>query len=535
MTFPDLKEKILIVDDNPSNVKILKERLDDYQLEVAESGEEALDIAPRFRPDLILLDIMMPGIDGYEVCRLIRFDETLRGTKIIMVSAKAMRHERLDGYAAGADDYIAKPFDGQELLAKVRVYLRLKSVESFNRELTEQVDRQTQELRVAKDRAEAANRAKDEFVSTMTHELRNPLTSIIGFTDILGIECDGPLTDKQRNSVRIIRESADHLSHLVTDIFDVVKLNRNVVALNVSSFPVQGFVDSTIDMIAGQAGNRDITIDTTIDPELQQVCGDHRRCRQILLNLLSNAIKYTPPGGTIRVTAETNASGACIAVIDSGIGIEPDKIADLCTEFYQVDRSRDAKLGGTGIGLALTRKLVELHGGVISIESTLGKGSSFAFTLPNRGAAPAAEIPDAIHTPVLPRSLSGRRVLIAENDPANRATLIELLRMSDIDIMTAENGQEAVELAKYRTPDLILLDLQMPVMDGYAAAGVLRTLEHVAHTPIIAVSGDADHDVVNRALNAGCSEHIAKPITLAKLNTLLDRYINEPAAVPCAV
>ena len=518
--------KILIVDDKPSNVKILQDRLEDYRLGVAYSGEEALKKAVEFKPDLVMLDIMMPGLDGYEVCRRIRANPKISAAKIIMVSAKAMRGERLEGYKAGADDYVVKPFDGQELLAKVRVYLRLKSTEEFNDKLEKEVEERTKEIREAKEAAEAANQAKDKFVSTMTHELRNPLTSILGFADILKVQSDGPLNDKQLSYVNIIRQSADHLSNLVSDIFDVVKIDRDVIELNLSSFSPDTFVNSTVDMLQIQFDKKALKVKVDIDSKLTKLTGDYRRCRQILLNLLTNAIKYTDEGGTIEIRAEKNAdSSAKISVIDSGVGISPEHQGHLFSEFYQVDRGRDEKLGGTGIGLALTHRLVKLHEGDISVESEFGKGSTFWFTLPITDLTVAEEdLEDEVYV-TLPRSCAGRRVLAVDDNEVNQAILIEMLDRNDIEMAIANNGKEAVELAKYRSPDLILMDLRMPVMNGFKATEALRSMPEFVETSIIAMSADSDKKSVERCLDVGFTDHLSKPFDLKELNEILEKYL----------
>ncbi len=528
MSNGDVSDKILIVDDNLSNIKILRERLEDYDLMVAESGQQALEIAAEFKPDLIMLDIMMPGMDGYEVCRHVRAQPQMGTPKIIMVSAKAMREERLRGYEVGADDYIVKPFDGQELLAKVQVYLRLKSTEEFNAELQKQVAEQTEVLRDAKNAAEAANRAKNEFVSTMTHELRNPLTTIIGCTDLVKID---PLNDKQVKYVNLIRQGANHLASLVSDIFDVVKIDRNVVELEVTAFPVTGFIESTVDMMQKQLQEKELDVKVFVTPSLINLTGDNRRCRQILLNLLSNAIKYSDKGSVIEISAEdVSDSVAKISIKDTGIGIREEDREKLFSEFYQVDRRRDEKLGGTGIGLALSRRLVELHGGEIGVVSELGKGSVFWFSLPVTECGKSTETPHGDSFASLPRSFAGRRILVAEDNEANQATIIDMLDRDDIEVNLAGNGQEAIELAKLRTPDIILMDLRMPVMDGFTATEKLRAMPDFADTPIIALSASADRRSIEKSIAAGCNEHISKPITLGDLGMILGKYLTKDLA-----
>jgi two-component system, sensor histidine kinase len=518
--------KILIVDDNPSNVKILKERLESYKLEVANSGEDALKIAPVFAPDLILLDVMMPGMNGYEVCRKIRVNSKLKGAKIIMISAKALRSERLQGYDVGADDYIVKPFDGQELLAKVQVYLRLKSTEEFNRSLKKEVREQTGKLREAKEAAEAANRAKDKFISTMTHELRNPLTSVIGCSDLLTMQCDGALTEQQLHYVNLIRQAGNHLSNLVSEVFDVVKIDRNVVELDLSSFSAAGFIDATVDMIRNQLKAKDLNVTVKIDPKLTRMTGDNRRCKQILLNLLSNAVKYTDHGGSIEIHAKKDGdSSVRISVADNGIGIKEEHQQKLFSEFYQVDRRRDEKLGGTGIGLALTRRLVELHGGKIGVKSKNREGSKFWFTLP---IVKLDELEEPLSEEVftdLPRRIAGRRVLVVEDNEANQATIIDMLDSNDIEVTIAGNGREAIELAKYRTPDLVLMDLRMPMMDGFEATEKLRAIPEFLEIPIVALSASADKRTIKRCITAGCNEHLSKPIAYSDLRNILIKYI----------
>lgn len=522
----DTSDRILIVDDNASNIKILQERLEDYDLQIATSGEDALMLAPEFKPDLVMLDIMMPGIDGYEVCRRLRSNPDLAATKIIMVTAKALREERLEGYAAGADDYMVKPFDGQELLAKVRVYLRLKSAEEFSNELATEVEAKTRAYRVAKEAAEDANTAKNQFISVMTHELRNPITAILGYADLLLASSGKNLDEEGVHFLETIIDSSKHLAGLVSDIFDVVKIDRDVVDLNIVSFSATEFVHATVDMVCPQLRDAGVEVVVTIDERATMITGDRKRCTQILINLLSNALKYTERGGEVRVrVAMEDPYAVRVSVSDTGVGIAPEHQEKLFAEFYQVDRKRDATLGGTGIGLALTRRLVKLHGGEIGVKSALGEGSTFWFTVPVVADAVPETKGAETGFAALPRTVAGRRVLVAEDDTANQAVLIDLLDRHDIETMIAADGQEAIEMARYHHPDLILMDLRMPVMDGFTAAEKLRAMPQFADTPIVAVSASRDKESIDRCLAAGCNEHLPKPIQPSELRRILERYL----------
>ena len=363
------KNKILVVDDSPLNVNLIKHRLKDenYELEKAYSGEEALAIASEYRPDVILLDIVMPGIDGYEVSRRIRRNPTLQNTKIIMVSAKTSIAERLEGYEAGADDYVARSVDKEELLAKVRVYLRLKE--------------QAEQLENAKNIAEAANRLKSEFLANISHELRTPLHGIIGFAN-LGI--GKHLKSKPEKILRYferIRESGDTLLELVNNLLDLSKLESGKMVFDFKKVELSYLIRMVCDEFLPTISPLNLSIQYQ-KPEFDTVQSlDSHKIKQVIRNLLSNAIKFSPENGVIEIKTTQKNDSLRTTIQDQGVGIPEYELGTIFDKFIQSSKTKTGA-GGTGLGLSICREIINGHNGRIWAENSPDGGAIFAVELP---------------------------------------------------------------------------------------------------------------------------------------------------------
>jgi two-component system sensor histidine kinase EvgS len=387
--------------------------------------------------------------------------------------------------------------------------------------LNKEVKIRSIELMGAKEEAEAANRAKSEFLSSMSHELRTPLNAILGFTDLLQGKFFGPLNDKQLGYVSQIDESGKHLLALITDLLDMTKIEAGKMHLKLESFPPQELFDASLALMKPKLVEKSFNVETIVDPSLDKMTGDLRKCKQIMLNLLSNAVKYTPENGRIEIRAFKHEDLIHIAVFDSGIGISAEDQIKIFSEFEQVNRARDEALGGTGIGLALTRRLVELHGGEIGVESD-SEGTTFWFTLPlklikNKGKDNEPE------SKIMP-SFKGRQILAVEDNEVNLAMLLDMLHTHDHQVLVARNGQEAIELAEANNPELILMDIRMPVMDGLEATRRLRKMKRFSKIPIIALTASVGDEGREKCLAAGCTEHLAKPIQSKELFEAMGQY-----------
>ena len=348
------QERILIVDDNPTNIFILKEMLgDDYHLESATSGEEGLTSALAFRPDLILLDIMMPGINGYETCRRLRANSALHHTKIIMLSAKAMMSERLKGYEAGADDYIIKPFDGQELLAKVRVYLRLKSVEEVNQ-------------------------LKSDVLSLLSHETNTPLHKILLSANLLREYEDLEPEERQR-CIENIEHSAQLLHRLFQKVMSLSAMKSGTWNVQLAQADLCEVVRKAMREVVSLAGERNVEIEAEL-PDITTTLLDTERMKAVVNTMLENAIRFSPLGGRVTVRVWSEGKYCCMTISDKGAGIDPDFLPRVFEEFAAADIIHHNE--GQGLSLAIARQVVLAHNGTIEVESTKGDGATFTVRLP---------------------------------------------------------------------------------------------------------------------------------------------------------
>jgi len=372
------RERILVVDDEESVRTLLKRTLTEagYDVVTAANGQEALDKVSQLQVRVVLSDIKMPGISGIEVLRKLTADYP--DICVIMATAVTDTQTAIDIMKLGAYDYISKPFNQDDLLMRVR-----KAIEKL--ELEEKIKESTAELEVAMRSAHVANQAKSDFLASMSHELRTPLTSILGLSEVLQEEYFGKLNSKQKEYLNDIHESGQHLLLLINDILDIAKIEAGKMELELGPVVVKELLENSLIMIKEKAGKHNIKLDVDLAPEIKglKIQADERKLKQIIFNLLSNAVKFTPDGGRIQLSASCEDEKLAVAVTDTGIGISLEKQEKVFEEFYQVEAGLKDKTPGTGLGLPLSRKMVEMHGGEIWCESEgEGKGSRFVFTIP---------------------------------------------------------------------------------------------------------------------------------------------------------
>jgi signal transduction histidine kinase/CheY-like chemotaxis protein len=394
-------------------------------------------------------------------------------------------------------------------------------------------------LMAAREDALKANRAKSDFLSNMSHEMRTPMNAIIGMIDIASKTDD---LEKKDYSLAKMKEASDHLLAIINDVLDMSKIEANKLELAPVDFSFRNLIDKIVTVSAFQANQKDQNFTLGIDPAIPDMLhGDDQRLSQVIANLLSNAVKFTPVGGEVRLDAKLLAKGRnCYKirfnVTDTGIGITPEQKALLFSPFQQAESTTTRKYGGTGLGLAISKHIVEIMSGSISLESEQGKGTVVTVVVPLSAAAPGAvphEDKDVgVQTEAEPGEFAGKHLLLAEDVEINREIVLTLLEHTGIEIDCAENGVKAVELfeAGPQRYDMIFMDMQMPEMDGCEATRRIRALEgegpHAKSVPIVALTANVFKEDIDRCLAAGMDNHIGKPLSMKDITAKLRRYLS---------
>ncbi len=689
---------ILVVDDNPTNLMVIVDYLQGYGFKVpsARSGNNGLSRAQYILPDLILLDVMMPDMDGFTVCERLKNDETTRDIPVIFMTALSSIEDKIKGFTVGAVDYVTKPIRRKEVLARITTHLRLLSLTRSLKQQTEVLSRQTTRLEIsgqigrqltstldlnellrqivnllqtkfgyyyvqvylfdktgqnldmvegsgakgdllkkqahriplttvsivtkaanskdtvivndvhqiedwlpnpilpetqseiavpitmkgqvigvldvqsneiidwskneadllrllanqiavaltnahlfekatkARENADAANRAKSVFLANMSHELRTPLNGILGYTQILKRRSD--LDTSITNGLDIIEQSGEHLLTLITDVLDIAKIEAGKMELQPADIHLPSFLKAITEMIRMRVGQKDIFFDyKELTPLPTGVRADETRLRQVLLNLLGNGVKFTEKGTvsfSVLVVDKVEVDNypqvkLRFEIKDTGLGMSPDQLNRIFLPFEQVGDIQH-RAEGTGLGLAISQKLIQAMGSDIQVTSELGQGSIFWFEvmLPMAIAEEEGEKTPKIN----PRKIIGyqgprRKILAVDDKQHNRLVFVNLLEPLGFDLISANDGQQGVDKARQNLPNLILIDLVMPVMTGFEAAKIIRQIPELSNVPLIAVSASALEDDQKNSLKVGCNDFLAKPINVEKLLTMLQTYL----------
>jgi signal transduction histidine kinase len=557
---------ILLVDDHEENLLALEAILTDpfYNLVRASSGRSALREVLARDFALILLDVAMPDLDGYETAALIRQRERSRDTPIIFLTANYRTETHVfRGYSVGAVDYIFKPFTPEILQSKVAVFVELfnkrqalkrhaDALQHAHDELEDRVRARTKELatvndalrgeiaergridrerlaslereQLARAQAESVNRMKDEFLATLSHELRTPLNAILGWAHLLASGKADPAT--AHRALSVIRNNAMAQSQLIEDILDVSRIISGKLRLNVGAVDLRDVINAALDSVSPAADAKSITIERDLQA-VETVTGDKDRLQQVFWNLLSNAVKFTPRDGRVVIRLARANDDALVSVRDTGIGISPEFLPYVFDRFTQADGTPTRRHGGLGLGMAIVRHLVELHGGTVHAHSDgENQGATFTAVLPIRVPYPADEPPETYQGELYDEPsravlahLDGVRVLVVEDDPDSRVFLSTLLENQGALVSSAGSTTEAIGVFEQHRPDVLVSDIAMPGQDGYDLIRHVRDLsvELGGLTPAVALTAYVRPEDQDAALAAGYHRHIKKPVVVSEL------------------
>ena len=521
--------KILLVDDQPGKLLSYEAILSPLGEELIKTGSAREALSELLRHDIavVLVDVSMPEMDGFELAELIRQHPRYEKTAIIFVSAVHLTEmDRLKGYESGAVDYVPVPVVPQVLRAKVRIFAELyrKTVETerLNHGLEERVAARTIELERAiekqvelSDRLKEADRRKDEFLALLAHELRNPLAPVRNAVEIMRFK---ELADPELAWCRdVIERQTNQLARLVDDLLDVSRITLGKIRLRLESICLKDVVSGAVETSRPIIDARRHQLRTTVPDAPVRVHGDLARLTQVVANLLNNAARYQAEGGQITLTVAKAGSDAVISVADSGVGLAPEHMPKLFQLFSQGERSADSPHGGLGIGLSLVKTLVELHGGRVKAFSPgIGQGSRFDVRLPvlEEVSAPGI-VPVAVG-----RGGAARRVLVVDDSHDSANSLATLLRFNGHEVFVAHDGEAALELSVAVRPNVVLLDIGLPGMDGYEICRRMRKLG-LEDTYIIAMTGYGQERDRRRSSEAGFDEHTVKPVDIEQLSRLI--------------
>lgn len=561
---------ILLVDDQPRNLDALEAVLDapDYRLVRAESADAALLALLKDEFAALVLDIKMPGMNGLELAQLIKQRKRTRHVPILFLTAHLQEDQDvLLAYGAGGTDYLSKPINPQVLRSKIAAFAELfrktralaganlaleaeiaerqkaqESLRQVNEELEARVQERTadltrinQALEQAKAEAEAANAAKDHFLAVLSHELRTPLTPVLITVQLL--EDDASLSQETREALATVRRNVELEARLIDDLLDLTLVSRGKLALNLQDVDLNVVVRQAVETCSPEAADKGVRL--VLDPVTPdcRTVGDPARLQQVFWNLIKNGVKFTPPGGEIQVRYRNEqvegAQRVIISVHDNGVGISPQLLTRVFDAFEQGDRDTARRFGGLGLGLAISKALVDMHGGAISAHSAgQGRGAAFTVSLPaaprvdERTLRPPQRSAARKHTN---RDSPSMRVLLVEDHVDSARVLVRLLRHFGYDVTHAHDIASALRIARQSSFDLLISDLGLPDGSGH---DLIRQL--AAERPIagIALSGYGMEADINCSREAGFLEHLTKPVTLEQLQAAIERVINRAAKAP---
>ena len=467
----------------------------------------------------MLVDVCMPELDGFELAAMIREHPRFQQTAIIFVSAVMLTDlDRLRGYECGAVDYVPVPVVPEILRAKVSVFAELyrktRAARAAQRRLEQRVAERTAALEATTAALQEADRRKDEFLAMLAHELRNPLAPIRTAVQLLRLK---ELKSEQRSRARdVIERQVEHLVALIDDLLDVSRITRGMITLQREPVLVGAIVARAVETTRPviDANHHELTLE--LPDELITVDGDKTRLVQVLANVLNNASKFTDPGGRIHLRVTRESSQVVIAISDNGIGIPQEFVPRIFDLFTQVHSKAARTQGGLGIGLALVRRLTEMHGGTVAARSDgPGHGTEITVRIPAMATETVATSHMSASEPVA--VVEPRRILVADDNHDAAESLALQLQLTGHEVRTAHDGVEAVDVAQDFKPHIVLLDLGMPKMDGYETARTMRLRSWGKTATLIALTGWGQPQDRQRTTDAGFDAHLVKPVSESQL------------------
>jgi signal transduction histidine kinase len=542
---------ILIVDDEPRNLAALESILDEpaYRLVRASSGEEALLALMADEFAVLILDVRMPGMSGFEVAQLVKERKKTARIPIIFLTAYYNEDQHiLEGYVSGAVDYLHKPVNPAVLRSKVAVFAELhrkgRALEAanklllnevaerrnaeemlgeLNRTLDNRVRERTSELQQSEARLREASRRKDEFLATLAHELRNPLAPVRNAVELLKRQATEP--ERVGWATELIDRQVTQFSRLIDDLMDVSRITQGRIELRREVLTLGDVLSDAVETVRPHVEAARHELAVLLPDQQLAVNADRTRLAQAFVNLLHNAAKYTDPGGRIELGVVVEKGDAIVTIRDTGIGIPPDRLESVFEMFSQVESAISRSRGGLGIGLSLTQRLVQMHGGSVKAYSEgPGKGSRFHVQLPLvqpvNDAQPAQ--PEAQEPQHNARSL---KILIADDNVDAADTLAALLQVMGHNVQAVHDGEAAVAAAAQFAPQVVVLDIGMPRMNGYEACRRIRAQPHDKPPMVVALTGWGQEQDLERSQAAGFDWHLVKPIEAEALEKLLEAQV----------
>jgi signal transduction histidine kinase len=546
---------VVLIEDNPGYTYLLKKFLqesNDFECEAYGTLKAAFqsleccslenshlnpdasaDASADASPDAIVLDLSLPDSQGLDTVE----EVVSRCPMVPIVVLTSLEDETISMAVLrkGAQDYLLKRTLSQENLIRSLRYAIERS------RLTRQLQDSEAGLRRINQALIHATHLKDEFLANMSHELRTPLNSILGMMQALQEEVFGPLNCEQQEALTTIDRSSRHLLDLINDILDLAKVESGTLDLDFQSTSVTSLAQFCLAIVAQAAQQKGIQLHSNLPYTIPEVTMDERRMRQVLLNLLNNAVKFTPAGGTITLEvvyqSATQVEGANsppqdmlkFRVRDTGIGIDPEHQARLFQPFMQIDSALNRQYAGTGLGLALVKRITELHGGTVSLVSEVGVGSNFTVALPCPKISSASPPVGCGNPDALPAESSnpqaGVDILIVEDDSDNVTVMSRYLETKNYQVRVGTDGRRGIAAALSQKPDLILMDIQMPEVDGLEAIRRIRCYPHLDQIPIIALTALTMKGDRERCLAAGANDYLSKPIDLKQLAATIEQYL----------